>query len=166
MAARLSAHGIRLGLEFIGPLTLRQEARHPFIHTMEEMLGLADAVARHAGVDLSMVGLLLDAFHWWTSGDAESRVLEEASADRIVYVHVNDGRAGRTRDEQLDQERALPCATGLIDAGRFMTCLRAMGYDGPVTAEPFLAELADLPVDEAVRRTSAAMRELFHTAEG
>lgn len=165
VAAALAPHGVRLGLEFVGPRTLRETVRHPFIHTMDGMLELADAVARRAGVDPAMVGLLLDAFHWWTSGDAETDILEATSADRIVYVHVNDGHADRTRDEQLDGQRALPCETGLIDAGRFMRCLGAMGYDGPVTAEPFLAELAEGTADAAVDRTTRAMRRLFAAAE-
>lgn len=161
VAACLAAHGIRLGLEFVGPVTLRTGLRHEFVHTMEGMLHLADAIEETLEPKAPKVGLLLDAFHWWTSGAAETTILERTSADRIVYVHVNDGRAGRARDEQIDQERELPCKTGVIDAGRFMRCLRDMGYDGPITVEPFSAALRELPVDEAVRQTAESMRKLF-----
>ena len=162
VAACLAPHGVRLGLEFVGPRTLRETVRHSFIHTMPGMLELADAVARRAGTDATMVGLLLDTFHWWTSGDAETKGLEAVSGDRIVYVHVNDGRRGRERDEQLDGERALPCTTGVIDAKRFMNALRAMGYDGPVTVEPFMSELGDLPADVAVQRTAEALLNMMN----
>ncbi len=159
VAKCLSDHGIRLGLEFVGPVTLRAGLRHPFIHTMEQMLRLGDAIGEEAGTPAP--GLLLDAFHWWTSGGAETNILETTPGDRIIYVHVNDGKAGRSRDEQIDAERELPCTTGVIDAARFMQCLRDIGYDGPVTTEPFNAALRARPVEEAVDETADAMRRLF-----
>ena len=157
IAALLADHGVRLGLEFIGPRTLRETYRHPFIHTIEGMLELCDAVSAGRGG----VGLLLDSFHWWTSGATAADLLELLNNEKIVYVHVNDGRAGRSRDEQMDLERDLPCATGLIDATTFVSSLRRLEYDGPVTAEPFLPELDDLPADEAVKRTADSVRKML-----
>jgi len=55
-AARiLKDHSCRLGLEFLGPKTLREGHRFTFIHTMEQMLDLGEATGEN-------VGLLLDAY--------------------------------------------------------------------------------------------------------
>src|SRR5947199_6464613 len=40
IAETLHQHGARLGLEFIGPKTLRESQKYPFIHTMKPMLEL------------------------------------------------------------------------------------------------------------------------------
>jgi len=40
-------------------------------------------------------------------------------------------------EEQIDNDRRLPMETGVIDLPGFIKKLAAMGYDGPVTPEPF-----------------------------
>ena len=161
IAKALGEHGVRLGLEFIGPKTLREQFKHPFIHTMPKMLEMCDAISPSGGPP---VGLLLDCFHWWTSGATEADLLTRLTNERIVYVHVNDGRAGRTRDEQLDLERALPCDTGLIDAATFVKALHTLKYDGPIAAEPFIPELGKLPPDQNAERTITSMRKMMALA--
>ncbi len=159
-AAVLADHGVRLALEFIGPKTLRDLFKHPFIHTMTDMLELCDAV-RPDAAPADSVGVLLDAYHWWTSAATEDDLLTNLNNDNIVYVHVNDGVAGRTRDQQMDLERTLPCATGLIDAATFVRALKTLNYDGPVTAEPFDDSLAALTPDQTAERTIAAIRKML-----
>jgi len=46
----------------------------------------------------------------------------------------------------------------VIDLDGFMQALADAGYDGPVTAEPFDAELNALPAEEAAARTARATR--------
>ena len=164
VAALLAQHEIRFGLEFIGPKTLRDELRHTFIYTIGGMLELCEAISvdPHGGKD--RIGVLLDSYHWWTSGGTESDLLELLNNDNTVYVHVNDGRAGRSRDEQMDLERTLPCESGLIDAGTFMRCLKKLNYDGPLTAEPFLPELTEMDIDAAVERTAQTIRQMMASA--
>ena len=58
-------------------------------------------------------------------------------------------------------QRDLPCATGVIDLKTFLGALNRIGYDGPVRPEPFNAELRQLPKEEAVARTAAAMKTAF-----
>lgn len=159
----LAAHGIRLGMEFIGPKTLLDTFRYPFIHTLNGMLELCEAVAPSS--QPGMVGVLLDCYHWWTSGATEADLLTLLSNEKIVYVHVNDGRAGRRRDEQLDLERTLPCETGLINSAVFMRALKTLGYDGPVTAEPFDAELKGKPPAIIAARVAASIRKMIACAE-
>ncbi len=78
---------------------------------------------------------------------AEPHALERA--ERVVHVHINDAPLGIPIDEQQDLVRDLPGETGVIDIAGFLGVLRAIGYGGPVTAEPFKRELQDLPSDAA-----------------
>jgi sugar phosphate isomerase/epimerase len=136
----LQEHGIRLGLEFIGPKTLRDSGKFPFIWRMADMLDLAKRIGPN-------VGLLVDVWHLYTSyGTLDD--LRKVVADDVVYVHINDAPRGVAVDEQLDQVRDLPGATGVIDIAGFLRTLKEIGYDGPVTPEPFKKELKDLPSDE------------------
>jgi len=149
----LGAHGCRLGLEFVGPKTSRDGKTYAFIHTMEGMLDLADDVGPNAG-------LLLDSWHWYTSHGT----LDELAAltdNEIVYVHVNDAPEGIDVDAQLDNVRALPGDTGVIDIAGFMNALVKTGYTGPVTPEPFVKELAEMSTDEAMRLVSASMKRIW-----
>jgi sugar phosphate isomerase/epimerase len=75
-------------------------------------------------------------------------------------VHVNDARAGRGPDEQVDNERALPGDTGVIDMKAFLGAVRQAGYDGPVAAEPFMPELSALSADAAAARVAAAFKKI------
>lgn len=150
----LADHGIRMGFEFVGPLTLRAGHAHAFIHTMGQALALAGAI------DTGNVGLLLDSFHWYTSVDTVESLRGQLTSADVVLVHVNDAIAGRGPDEQIDNERALPGDTGQIDLDGFVGALKAIAYDGPVTAEPFMPELGKLPLEEAVARTAKAMGRL------
>lgn len=153
-AARILAeHGCRLGLEFLGPKTIRDGHRYPFIRTMEGMLELADAVGPNAG-------LLLDAYHWYTSLGALSE-LGSLDNSQVVYVHINDAPAGVPIEKQLDQVRCLPGDSGVIDLPGFLQGLADIGYDGPVVAEPFLAELAQLPPEVTARRVGEAIQRVW-----
>jgi sugar phosphate isomerase/epimerase len=156
IAKILGDYGLSLGLEFIGPKTLRETQKYPFIHTMEDML----AMGREIGPN---VGLLLDAYHWYTSHGTIDQ-LNALTPAQVVYVHVNDAPVGVPVDEQLDGVRDLPGATGVIDIVGFLQSLRRIGYDGPVTPEPFV-DLSALPSDAArLKRVGAAMDDIWRKA--
>lgn len=147
----LGEHGLSLGLEFIGPKTLRDSFKHPFIYEAKPMLDLAKEIGPN-------VGLLLDCWHWYTSGGTVADI-EAMTAKDIVYVHVNDAPAGVPVDQQVDNVRCLPGETGVIDIAAFLGALKKIGYDGPVVAEPFKRELNDLPSDDARLAAVAASLE-------
>ena len=154
-AARiLKGEGVRLGLEFLGPRTILNMFRYPFAHTQKEMLELCDAIGT------GNVGLLLDAWHWHTSHGTLAE-LNQLTNDQIVDVHVNDAPKGVPIDELVDNRRALPGATGVIDLKGFMLALVKIGYDGPVTIEPFDQELAALETETKLKKTADAMNRLF-----
>ena len=153
-AAKILAEcGHRLGLEFIGPKTMRQGHKFPFIYALEPMLDLAAAVGPNAG-------LLLDAWHWYTSLGTTESILA-LRPEKVVYVHINDAPAGIPVEQQLDWVRCLPGETGVIDTAGFLGALRQIQYDGPVVPEPFVPELSKLPPAEAIRRVGEALRRVW-----
>ena len=67
IAQALLPFGIRFGIEFIGPQSLRPPHQHDFIYNMGGMLNMA------AAIGTGNVGLLLDAWHLFTSGGVSRR---------------------------------------------------------------------------------------------
>lgn len=74
-------------------------------------------------------------------------------------MDVNDAPAGLPKEQQRDGRRELPLATGVIDLAGFLNALEAIGYDGPVRAEPFNQELNQLDDDAACAATIAALKK-------
>ena len=153
----LSDHGVWLGLEFVGPKTMRVGKKHEFIWNMTGMLDLADAIGT------GNVGLLLACWPWYTSGGTAADILK-LNPQQIVYTHVNDAPAGVDVDAQVDNVRRMPGETGVIDIAGFLGALAKIGYDGPVTAEPFDPTLKELPPVEACRLTSVALDKILKSA--
>lgn len=157
IAQILADNGCSLGLEFIGPKTMRDNQPHEFIWTSRDMLELGKEIGPN-------VGLLLDCWHWYTSHGTVADI-EALTPDNVVYVHVNDAPAGIDIDRQIDNTRALPAETGVIDIAAFLRALRGIGYDGPVTPEPFKKELGDLPNDDTrLKLVGEAMDKIFQQA--
>jgi sugar phosphate isomerase/epimerase len=153
----LNDHGQKLALEYIGPRTFREGHRYEFIHTLHGALELIDAV------NSPNLGLIMDSWHWYTSGST----LEEIRAlpgNLAVYVHLSDAPEGIPVDEQVDHIRCLPGSTGVIDNAGFLKTLHAIGYKGPVTAEPFSDEIKALPARAAASAAARALLALFDQA--
>jgi sugar phosphate isomerase/epimerase len=153
-AAILADHDIALGLEFIGPKTLRKNFSHRFIYTMEGMLAMG------AAMGTGNVGLLLDVWHLYTSHGTLDQVRELQASD-VVVVHINDAPAGIAVDEQMDQVRTLPGETGVLDIEGFLQALEEIGYDGPVTVEPFSKRVREMSVQDAVAATAASVQKVW-----
>jgi len=154
VAKVLRDHGVRLGLEYVAPKTTWASRRYPFIHTMAEMKELI------AEMNAGNVGFVLDSWHWWHAGDSAADVLSLKAAD-VVAVDLNDAPAGIPKDQQVDNHRELPCATGVIDLGAFLNALNQIGYDGPVRAEPFNQAVNKMPKEEACAATAQALKKAF-----
>jgi sugar phosphate isomerase/epimerase len=82
----------------------------------------------------------------------------------IVNVHVNDAPAGIPVDEQIDNTRCLPGETGVLDIAAFLKILNTIGYDGPVTAEPFSKRVNEMPSEEALKVTAESMHTAWKAA--
>jgi sugar phosphate isomerase/epimerase len=150
----LSDHGVRLGLEYVGPKRSWTAMRFPFIHTMTEMRELI------AAIDQPNIGLVLDSWHWYTAHETAADLLALKGPD-VICCDLNDAPAGIPIDEQKDSVRDLPCATGVIDLKTFLSALVKIGYDGPVRAEPFKSDLRRMPAEQAVALTAKAMNQAF-----
>lgn len=145
---------IRFGLEYVGTKTLRDRARYHFVHSMAETKDLL------AEIRLPNVGFVLDSWHWWNANETAEDILT-LQAEQIVAVDLNDAPAGIPKEKQIDGQRELPMATGVIPVGDFLNALQKLGYDGPVRAEPFNKPLNDLNNEEACAKTAEALRKAF-----
>lgn len=138
----LNKHGVRLGLEFLGPLHLRRRFPHEFIYRMDEMLDFA----RECGPNL---GLLLDSWHWHLAGATVADILR-AGKDGIVHVHVSDVPAGLPPEKILDSERLMP-GEGAVDWVGFFGALRKIGYRDAVSPEVFGRGLKTMRPEDGAR---------------
>jgi len=154
----LGDYGLRLGLEYVGPKTSWSRGRFPFIHTIAEMKDLI------AEIGCDNVGLMLDSWHWYTAHETAADILSLRAAD-VVCCHLNDAPKGVPVDQQVDNRRELPGATGVIELAVFLQSLARIGYDGPIAAEPFRPDLGALPRDQALEAVAAAMKKAFALVE-
>jgi sugar phosphate isomerase/epimerase len=158
LAPVLRAHGLRLALEYVGPLTWRKRRRHEFVHSLSGARRLIEGT-QHA----ESFGVLLDSFHWHTAHETPGDI-RLLSPDEILGVDLNDAVAGRVTDEQVDLERELPGATGGIDLTGFLQALHAVGYTGPVFAEPFGKANDALPDEARAAHAHSALGRVFRRA--
>jgi sugar phosphate isomerase/epimerase len=137
----LARSHVRLGLEFLGPVHLRQMFPHEFIWRMEEMLEFA----KECGPN---VGLELDSWHWHHAGATVKDIIA-AGKGNIINVQVND--APRLPPEQIrDDERLMP-GEGVIDLAGFFGALKEIGYADGVSPEVFGRGLKNIPPEEGAR---------------
>ncbi len=148
----LEVYDVHLGLEFIGPTTMRIQRKFDFIHTMDGIRSLIAAANAQ-----NCVGIKLDAFHWYTSG-AGLLDLEKLSPGEVVYVEINDGLKGNFDRFTLPEfERELPQANGTIDIAGMLGKLDALGFTGPLVVEPWNAQLRGMNPEDAVERVKLAL---------
>jgi sugar phosphate isomerase/epimerase len=150
----LGRFDLRLGLEYVGTQLGRFNRKHGFIHTAAEVLELI------AAADASQLGLILDSWHWWTTGESASD-LASLKAAQIVSVELNDAPEGLAREQQIDNRRRLPASTGVLPVAEFLKAVASTGFDGPAMAEPFYAPLREEPVEVAAGQVAAALKRAF-----
>ncbi|MGO4539149.1 sugar phosphate isomerase/epimerase family protein [Paenibacillus sp. 2TAB19] len=151
----LGAYGIRLGLEFVGPHHLRTRWANPFIWTLQETLDWIDTIGE------SNVGLLFDAYHWYTNelGTAD---IEALRPEQIVHVHINDAPNVPVA-EALDNGRVYP-GEGVIDLAGFLSSLHKIGYKGAIVQEILSAEAPQGTTESLVERSKAGFDKVYAAA--
>ena len=154
VAEVLGDHGLRLGLEYVGTKRNWTASRHSFVHTMA---GTRELIAE---IDRPNVGFVLDSWHWWTSHETGDDIRSLSNRD-VVSADLNDAPRGIAREDQFDNQRELPLATGVIEIREFLEALVAIGYDGPVRAEPFSKKLNEMDDNEASRLSARALHDAF-----
>lgn len=155
----LGDHGMRLGLEYVGPKTLWASRPYQFVHTMAEMKDLI------AEMGMLNTGFVLDSWHWHMSGETRKDILTLRAA-QVVSVDLNDAPSGIPVDQQVDGKRELPAATGVIDVKAFLGALKEIGYTGPVRAEPFNEAVRKMAPDQALTATKASIDKAFASIQG
>lgn len=148
-------YGIRLGLEYVAPKTFWSSKRYPFIHTMQEMLELCEALGPN-------VGLLVDSFHWFCAHETADD-LKRLSALQIVDAHINNAPK-LAPDAQQDLQRTLPDESKTIDLSTYLKALALIGYDGPLMVEPFSKTLKTMPADKACATTAKSLKAVMKKA--
>ena len=150
-------HGIRYGLEFLGPHELRIKHSHPFVHTIAGVLAIADAAG-------GKTGFLFDTYHWHCGSRRRDDLYFAAQhVGRMVNLHLNDGTSGLEPDQQRDLMRQMPMTTGVIDARMIYQTFKASGYQGPAMCEPMAPStdrFAILPPEESIGEVAAAFARL------
>jgi sugar phosphate isomerase/epimerase len=149
--AVLAAHGLRFGLEFLGPAHFLTDPGHTFLYRMQDMLAFAEEIGPN-------VGILVDSLHWYCQG-ADRAALAAVPATRLVYAHIDDAPPGPIA-AQRDDDRVLP-GEGAIDLVGFIQALAAAGYRGPIGIEIDGAYLRSDPPQVAARRALTAWQALF-----
>ncbi len=154
-ALLLKEYGVFLGMEFLGTKSIYANKKYPFIHTLPEILRLADSIGT------GNCGVLLDSYHCHTAGYSMN-IVKSLNAWQIGLVHVNDAIPGFAPDELPDSPRMLPGETGVIDVKTFLRNLRHIGYEGPVVVEPFYEEFKVMKnPDEIVAKVKAALDSVW-----
>ena len=148
----LRDHGVKYGLEFLGPHELRGWQKYPFVHTLAGVLAIADAAD-------GIAGIAFDTYHWYCSSNAlpDDLLLMSQHTDRLVALHLNDAVAGVPFDQQKDMQRRLPMETGVIDSRAAFAALNATPNDALYMIEPFqpaCARFHEMPIEEAVREAA------------
>jgi sugar phosphate isomerase/epimerase len=157
VAEALKSVGASIGIEFIAPKTIRDRFTYEFIYDMPRMLQFGKDVGT------GNVGVLFDLWHHYTAhGTVEE--LDLLTKEDVILVHVNDAPKGLEIDQQIDNQRTLPMETGVIPAVEYMRKLKALGFDGPVGAEPFSDRVNALAAKDplaAAKETADTTRQLL-----
>ena len=151
----LEYHGIRFGLEFVGPPGERKGKKYGFIHNLDTLNELIGAIGT------SNLGYLLDVWHWDLAGQDYKDFKKIPGREWVVMVHINDAPKGIALDDQKDLVRELPGATGILKINDFMKGLKELNYDGPVYVEPFYAPFKAMPFEDALKEAKAAMDKVW-----
>lgn len=143
IAKVLQPTGVRLGLEFLGPLHFRSGPKtpHQYIWTMKE----AVALAQECGPS---IGVVLDAWHWHHSGSTIADI-HAAGKTRVVHIHVSDAKA-QPPEEVRDNQRLMP-GEGVIDLVGFFQALQKIGYEDAVSPEPLGRVPAEMSPEDGAR---------------
>lgn len=154
VATVLDDHGCRFGLEYVGPKLSRVSRKYPFVYCMREMRELI------AEINKPNMGFVMDSWHWYTAGEGVAELKTLTNRD-VVSIDLNDAPAGLPLDKQIDSQRELPCATGVIPIADFLNTLNSFGCDAPARCEPFNAPLRAMPPEQALQATATAMKKAF-----
>lgn len=152
----VAARGIMLGFAFVGLPSMRTAQNKDFVHSLDGARSFAAAIGMHS----LNTGVLLDSFHWYTSGGT-LREIEHLDHHEVVYTYLNDAVTGRSIDEQIDDEREMVGTTGVIDIDGLLGSLHRIGYVGPLTVKPNTVAIRSMSPADATYAASRALDEVL-----
>jgi len=157
----LNNHGVRYGLEFMGPKTVRKTFKHDFIHSLIGVISLVEEVN-------NKIGFVFDTFHWYCSGsNLDDLQFAARHPERIINLHLSDANASFSYEDQVDDLRAMPMKNGIIDSIQILSLLNQSGYDGPVIIEPMKPttdHYSEMELDDAVHDAITCLHAIFAAA--
>ena len=143
----LKEYDILFGVEFLGPKTILNSGKYPFIHTLIQLMELCEAVGT------GNMGVLLDSHHCYSSGLKGGEFARYIKNERdIVLVHLNDDNPDISIEEIKDSPRYYPGEQGGggNDLRGFMGALKQIKYTGPVVVEPFSEALKKIDDNDKI----------------
>ena len=157
----LNDQGLRYGLEFMGPKTVRENFKHEFIHSLIGVISLINEVDNE-------IGFIFDTFHWYCSGsNLDDLFFAARNSARIINIHLADPNPSLTRENQVDNLRSLPQTDGIVDSVSILRLFDQNGYDGPVIIEPMnptTERYSKMDLDEAVQDAASCLKRIFSAA--
>ncbi len=158
ICAALKPAGVHLAVGFQAAEHLRRNQTFQFIHDVDAMTLLLNMVAA------PNLGLLLDIWEVVACGGSLENI-RKLPLQQIVAVQVADMPAAVPPAELDEKSRLLPGAeNGRIDVAAFLTALREMGYDGPVTVKPSRTAFQSRRRDVVVKQTAEALDKVWRAA--
>ena len=155
LAERAEPHGIAIGLEFLGLRTFRLDEPHAFINNVPDTITMLRETGR------PNVGLILDSFHYFTSGGDLGQIRSLRAQD-IVHLHVNDAPHADVMSLE-DTDRVLP-GKGVIDLTGWFKAIAEIGFDGYVAIEIFDDEFRNQDRNVAVNIAKQALDDVLAQA--
>lgn len=125
VAAVLTEHNIRLGLEFTAASCEASPGACPFVQSFDALLMLAKSTMQ------SNIGVVVDLFEIYAGGGSLDQ-LSVLTASDVVAVAVADIAESSDPTSLQAANRTLPGVSGQIDTSAALTLLDGLGYDGPV----------------------------------
>jgi sugar phosphate isomerase/epimerase len=150
VADALAPGGVKLALNFLAAPADRNDGGFQFIHQVDPLLLLVNAIQREN------VGLLLDAWQWWVGGGDADKV-RSLRGDQVLSVRLADIPAGTDLATITEEQRLMPGDGGLIDSAALLAALEDIGFDGPVAVAPFTGLFKGQKREATVRGASTAL---------
>jgi len=137
--------GVQVGFEFLGPPTCSVRTLRAARRVIED-------------IDDPHVGLVLDAFHFYTGG-SRLEDLDGIDPTRLFIVHLDDAEPGEP-GALTDAQRLLP-GDGVLPLRALVARLQMRGFQGAYSLELFRPEYWTWDPVELARRGLDGMHRLF-----
>lgn len=138
-------YGVRIAFEFLG-----------FSNSSVNTLSLCNEIVSE--LNSPNVGLVIDTFHFFLSGESLS-VVDQIDPEKIFLVHVADVE-DCPRSQLTDANRTIP-GEGVAPLKSFVRKLQEIGYQGVLSVELFNPKYWDEDPKKVARLCYQRMKELF-----